>query len=526
MSRDDLFPVVIIGSGLAGLSTAVHLAARDIPVLILEADSEWPGGRLAGGAPDTFEYAGQTWSFNSQHGIHALWGGYDNMTAMFERFLAVELRPSAGEEWINRWGRHVTIVEAGNAVRRAWFPAPLHYLQLLFRPSFMRSITWLDFLSLPGFLVSLMWVTGLDPIEEEIDLDGLMIEEFFRGWTPNLRATFRGLGHSLLAAPSEQITLTAFIAAMRFFTMLRRDVWHLRYLPTNPHDCINIPMVERVRAADGDILYGAHAKSVAQRDDYWLVRFEDTKHGTIRTLEAQHVILAVDPPAAQAILTTSPDTAPAAAQMRFPSAMRNATVRMWYSTTPREGAPGGMFTGDFMVDNFFWLHRIQEDFIAWHEATGGSAIEVHLYVTDDVLRKPDELLIVEAVKEVQTAFPELRGNFVYATVRRNNATQTQFLIPKRGQSLFVDTPWPNLYACGDWVGYKNPALWMERCTITGMAAANHVLRNLGKPPFEIIPPRPPERSARLMGAGVRLGRRLVGQPILSAARTLRGKRQV
>ena len=55
------------------------------------------------------------------------------------------------------------------------------------------------------------------------------------------------------------------------------------------------------------------------------------------------------------------------------------------TSTSRSGAPGGMFTGDFAIDNFFWLHRLHDEFFEWHETTGGSAIEVHFYATDDVL---------------------------------------------------------------------------------------------------------------------------------------------
>ena len=104
MNNDDIFPVVVIGGGLAGLCAALHLAARDVPPLLLEADLEWPGGRLAGGAPDTFAYGGRTWQFGSEHGAHALWGAYDNMRATLDRFIDIALRESEGEEWINRWG--------------------------------------------------------------------------------------------------------------------------------------------------------------------------------------------------------------------------------------------------------------------------------------------------------------------------------------------------------------------------------------------------------------------------------------
>src|SRR5262249_14349155 len=198
------------------------------------------------GEPDTFEYNGRVWSFPSEHGMHALWGGYVNLRATFERFLNVELHESTGEEWINRWRREVRTVEAGRAVRFGWLPAPFHYLSLLLYPRFWRTITPLDFLSLPGFLFSILWTVGLDPIGEGVALDGLMMSEYFRGWTPNLRATFTGLGVNLLAAPAEDITLTGLIAAIRFYTMLRRDAWQPAFLPNNPHKCVLQPLIEYI----------------------------------------------------------------------------------------------------------------------------------------------------------------------------------------------------------------------------------------------------------------------------------------
>jgi len=521
LSHADAFPVVVVGAGLAGLSAASHLAGRGLPVLLMEADSSYAGGRLSGGPAETFEYNGRLWSFDSQHGIHALWGNYDNMRAMLGRFLpTLTLRPCEGEAWINRWGTQVRAVEAGTAVRETWIPAPLHYLQLLLRPRFWTTITPLDFLSLPAFLISLLWVTGIDPLQEELPLNGLTMDDFFRGWTPNLKATFVGLAHSLLAAPSDKISLTAFIAAMRFYTFLRRDSWRLEFFPTNPHTSLIQPLLARIEAAEGKTLFGAYVQSLRPQGGGWQVRFADLTHGGLtRTLEAQHVILAVQPTAARTLLLAGEETRPAAEGLCFPPTLRNATLRLWFSRPPKPGPSAGMFTGDFLMDNFFWLHCMQDEFQEWGQVTGGSAIEVHLYASDAILNKPDSVLLIEGVKEVQTAFPELRGAFVHGSVRRNSATQTQLLIPT-AQTLGVTTPWEGVFACGDWVRYPSPSLWMERATITGMAAANAVLERLGHAPYDILPPRPPEALARLIGGGVRLGRRAFA-PLLAVLRHAR-----
>ncbi|MBN1566073.1 MAG: NAD(P)-binding protein [Anaerolineae bacterium] len=514
---DDVFPVVVIGAGLAGLSAAVHLSARDVPPLVLEADTEWPGGRLSGGAPDTFEHNGRTWSFGSEHGAHALWGGYDNMRAMFERFIDIDLNLSYGEEWINRWGNEVRYVEAGTNVRRSWLPAPLHYLQLLLNPQFWTTITPLDFLSLPGFITSLLWTTAFDPIMEQIDLPGLTIDDYFRFWTPNLKATFRGLGHNLLAAPSEDITLAAFIAAIRFYTLLRRDTWQLGYLPANAHDCVIQPMIDKIEE-NGMVMLGTRAVSLSRNGAYWDIRVEDAKHGGMRSLTAAAVILATEPLAAQTLLLNSPELAARASQITFPPTLRGATARMWFDAQPREGAPGGMFTGDFEIDNFFWLQRIHSEFAAWNEA-GCSAIEVHYYAPDTVYDQPDHMLLVTATTEVLRAFPELRGHFVHGAIRNNGRTQTQFMIPT-AKSLHVESPWPGIYACGDWIGYPSPCLWMERCTVTGMAAANHVLAAHGAEPWAMIPPREPEALPKLMTRVLRLLRRIFG-PVIGLLRRWR-----
>lgn len=515
--NSDLFSVVVIGGGLAGLTAALHLADRGLSPLVIEADHKWAGGRLCGGDPDVFEHQGRTWQFPSEHGAHALWGGYHNMRAMLKRFLHVKLLESSGEEWINRWGNEVRAIEAGNAIRSRWIPAPFHYLQLLFRPRFWGTITPLDFLSLPGFVLSLLWTLGFDPLKEKIDLPGLMLKEYFRGWTPNLKATFTGLGNSLLAANKEAIHLTAFIAAIRFYTMLRRDDWKLEYLSGNADDALIRPMLNGIEERGGGIQFGWRAGKIEKSERGWKLRVEDTRRGITRTIEAATVILAVPPLAGQKLLTESPSLGEETLKMRFPRGVENAAVRLWFDASPRKGSPGGMFTGDFKVDNFFWLHRLHEEFAAWHTEVGGSAIEVHIYGREEMLKLPDRMIVIQATHEVQLAFPELRNHFVYGAVRHNGNTHTEFIVPT-AKSLHVKTPWEGIYACGDWIGYETPALWMERCTVTGIAAANHVLERFGLTAYEILPPSKPELLPRLLGGLIKILRRLFAPLFVRAAR--------
>jgi carotenoid phi-ring synthase / carotenoid chi-ring synthase len=520
---NEQFPVVIIGAGLAGLTAALHLAERGIAPLVLEADQLYAGGRLSGGDPETFAYDGREWSFPSEHGIHALWGGYVNMRATLERFVDVELVASPGEMWINRWGYDVRRIEAGSAVRSRWLPAPFHYLQLLFRPRFWTTITPLDFLSLPGFLVSILLTVGFDPIREKRALDGLLIKEYFGGWTPNLKATFIGLGKNLLAAPKEQISLTAFIAAIRFYTMLNREAWHPYFLPDDSNTALIARMVAKLECLGGRVIYGATAQALQRMDNGWRVRVEDAPKRGMRSVEAEHVILALNAPAAERLLCASEDTADEASKLRFPGGLRTTTVRLWFSKTPTEAGTSGMFTGDFTFDNFFWLDQMQPAFVDWREAAGGSAIELHLYGTDKQNDQSDSVLMRQAQDEVERAYPSVRGSLVHSAIRRNSKTHTEFRVPTV-KSLHVNTPYDGVFACGDWIGYETPSLWMERACTTGIAAANEVLKEYGRPLFALRTPQKADTLARGISGAVYGGRKVLGAPITLLARSLKRRK--
>jgi isorenieratene synthase len=354
---------------------------------------------------------------------------------------------------------------------------------------------------------------GVDPIKEQKAWDGLTLKDYFTGWTPNLKATFKGLGVNLLAAAEENISLTAFIAALRFYTVLRRDSWQMAYYPADGHTSVIAPLAAAIANAGGRLLPGMTALRLRQAPHGWDILCEDA-YGHARAVPARHVILALHAPGAARLLLAGEATQAQAASLIFPGSAASAVVRMWFSKAPREGVQGGMLTGDFAPDNFFWLHRLYDDYRAWHEATGGSAAEVHFYPGQAQAHQGDSHLLVLATAEMQAAFPELRGSFVYGTVRRNSRVHTVFRVPT-ASSLHVATPWDGVFACGDWIGADTPSLWMERAAATGIMAANAVLARCNLPPYPVLQPSPPEPLARALEAALRLGRR--------AFRRLRGR---
>ena len=421
------------------------------------------------------------------------------------------LVPADEEEWIHRQGDWVRRAPTGSAIRHSPIPAPFHYLNLFLRPRFLGMLDFDDFLGGLPVWGGLLWGLGVDPFGEGQPLEGLWLSDLVHGWSPALRYLFIGLTRNGMSGQPEEIPLSGFIAFLRFYTLLRRDAWVFAYLPADGGTCLAEPLAARVRDLGGEIRLDAPVTRLERKTNGWRVVGRDA----ILPYEAGQVILATDSPNAQAILGDD------AADLYWPRGMATAVIRLWFDRAPRTGAEAGMFSGDFVVDNFFWLHRIQDDYIRWHRATGGSAIEVHVYGPPWVLDEPDPVLLARAIADVQSAFPELRGHQVHQTLRRNEATHTLPSLGPADRHLGIETPWPGLFCCGDWVRHPSPAFFLERACVTGIEAANAVLRARGLPPWPLLDPPAPEPLAAFIERLMRRGRRALRRRKRAISRGLR-----
>jgi len=482
---------------MAGLSAALSLAERGLPPLVLEADPHFAGGRVAGGPVVEFEHHNEIWQFRGEHGIHGFWSQYHNLRALLRRHnILPRFNSAIEEEWILAQGGDVRRAAAGSAIRKSLFPAPFHYAMMFLRPRFWTMLGLRDWLSIPLVIGRLFGALSIDPLREGKSLRHLTLEDFCRGWSPALRAFFAGLARSGLSAHPDQVPLDGFIAFLRFYTLLRRDAWRFDYLLDDSGTALIEPMLNRLQVLGGEVILGAQVTRLEREDDAWRIQYDFD--GNPIFSEARRIILAADAPATQRILSDSPDTVEQAHVLTFPIGMATAIVRLWFDAAPRFGPEAGIFTGDFVLDNFFWLHRFQTDFAVWHAATDGSAIEAHIYGPPDLIRQMDAALLAQAQTDVYRAWPELRGHLVHQVLRRNAAAHTLFKIGTTDDWLGTRTPWPGLSACGDWVRHPTPALFLERACVTGIDAANVVLEELGKPPWPIVPHDRPEWLAGLL----------------------------
>lgn len=502
-TRDAPQQVVVIGGGVAGLTAALHLAERGLRPYLIEAEPNHIGGRLRGGPDVTIEHAGRIWHFPGEHGVHGIWSPYLNLKKMLaRRNLLPTLWPSPDEAWIYGDGRRIRRCAIGRAIHTSPFPAPLHYLHLFTRLRFVNMLSPADLLALPRVMGTLLVALAVDPIGEQNPLRGETLAEFTRGWSPRVRSFFAGLARNALAAHPEEAPAAGFIAFLRFYTIARRDTWAFALLPGTGGLCMAEPLAREIQALGGTIRMGTRVTRLERSAGSWQVRLDDQS-----SITAAHVVLALDAPAAAHLLRSSPTTANVAEQLWFPQGVPTAIFRVWFDQRPRTPAPTGIFSGDFTVDNFFWLEQFQPAYAAWSAATGGSALEMHIYGPPEVLAQPDAVLLARAVGDAGRAFPELAGRILHAEVIRNPPTHTLFSVGRADQHLGVETPWPGIVACGDWVAHPTPALYLERAATTGIAAANVVLQAYGYAPWPLHTHLEPEPLARWIGEQLRRFRR-------------------
>jgi isorenieratene synthase len=505
--------VVIIGGGLAGLVAAVHLAERGLSPLLLEADPESLGGRLKTGPTVELKHQGQVWRFPGEHAVHGIWSPYRNFKAVLSRHqILPDFVPAREETWVFGRGQKVRKAPMGSAIRRSLVPAPFHYLQLFLRPRFLNILTLRDIAAMFRVFGSLSSAMAIDPIGEHKALHGMSLADFTAGWSPTLRSFFAGLARNALAGHPEDVPASGFIAFLRFYTLLRRDAWAFSYLPGTGGACIVEPLGQVARRCGTEIRLGARVLAVEPRDGAaepgfrlgapsWRITYQAGNQTCL--VEADRVIVAVDAPAARQLLANSPATAEIAAKLWFPTGVPTAIIRLWFETQPKLIAEAGIFSGDFVMDNFFWLERLQPAYTTWSQATGGSAMEMHIYGPPELLAQPDASLLAQVIVDTYRAFPELRGHLLHSILLRNEATHTLFSVGEPGQHLAIETPWPGMYACGDWVYHPTPALYLERATTTAIAAANATLTSLEAEPWPILAYPEPEWLAGKMEQGLR-----------------------
>src|SRR5215216_1474352 len=354
---------IIVGGGSAALTAALHLAERRLKPLILEAE-ERVGGRLSGREDILLnEYC-----FPNEHGVHGIWSSYVNLKSMLRRHeILPPLVSARDEQWIYHVGNFIGRAPIGSVIRNSKLPAPFHYIQLLLLPQVWWMFDIRDWASLLSVWSTLTMAIAVDPFVEDQPLEGLTFGDALKRWGPAIRSLFLGLTRNGLSTDPDKVPLAGFLAFLRFYTLMRRDAWTFEYFPNGGGEICESLSAE-VKQLGGEIRLKSRVTRVEKSGD-WIAHFN--RDGLAESANASFLILASDSPAAESIFKNSFPSD----KFFFPHGLAHAIIRLWFDTEPRKGPEAGIFSGDFVMHNFFWLHKIYGAYRKWHAETGGSCIE-------------------------------------------------------------------------------------------------------------------------------------------------------
>lgn len=273
----------------------------------------------------------------------------------------------------------------------------------------------------------------------------------------------------------------------------------LRAPPTRPLK----PIPLRREAATGTWIVEAPGGEAPAEDDDGFAR-------------ADFGVVALDLGALQDILPRALALHPSTEGVPFLRTTSVAVLRMRFRTEPgarRWGGPdSGVFAADDFLDNFFALHTMQREF----EAMEDLFLECHVGESDGLGSWDDDDVYDRALRVLDGYFPDegLSGRLDRGRSRllRHERAFTLFAPGDAARTPTTSDPRrPNLLFAGDWVRPDDPrnrSFFMERAAVTGIEAANAILRAIGRPDAVrpiVAPELPP------------LGKAL-GRPLLALAR--------
>jgi predicted NAD/FAD-dependent oxidoreductase len=200
-----------------------------------------------------------------------------------------------------------------------------------------------------------------------------------------------------------------------------------------------------------------------------------------RGIPCSDVIVATHLPGATQILKQSPGVSPGLlAKMGRLRTTPVVVVRLWFK--PEAPIPTDLEAAfvprSTFIDNFFHLNRFDSIY-----NLEGQVIEVHSCRAHDTSK---EQVLDRVFADLETFCPDLKPEFLVDSVVQSHPDV--FTLYSPGASADrpgTDAGVAGLHLAGDWTRSDRPVWMMERGVVSGIAAANRVLRSRGLEPEKI-----------------------------------------
>ncbi len=472
--------VAVLGGGVAGLTAAVTLARRGFEVTLLDKNA-YLGGKL-GSWPVQLTPTRRVWV---SHGFHAFFPHYVNLN----RFLdSLGLRRS-----FKSIGEYAILSAKGPGVSfRELDRTPVFNLFALMRAGVFKLG---DALKAPGRDLYGVFLE-YEHDKTFADFDHLSFADFNRlaQVPPRLKVAFNTFARAFFA-DEDKLSFAELLKSFHFY-YLGQDGGLVYGYPTRDYEPAFLePIRQELSKHGATVRLGQAVKALGKDGQGFSVDGE----------RFDSVVVATDVVGAAAIVGAAQGL-PEPLTTRFGAlrpGQRYGVLRVWIDKDVRKDVPVFVITDrERVLDAVSLYHRLEEDSAEDVKAHGGYVIELHCYAVPEGMER-DELRQA-LLDEVVQFFPELQGFTVQHEVFQLNRDFTAFHRGLYADRPTVETGVPGLVCAGDWVKLPFPAMLLEAACVSGVWAANQLLREAGlrEEPVRSVPlrglmagmPQPPARK--------------------------------
>lgn len=244
--------------------------------------------------------------------------------------------------------------------------------------------------------------------------------------------------------------------------------------------------------AEGRVISGPAKRNLQRlqieqhtKDEVQLVgtKFIDTLSQNSTTINADYYVFATDVPGVKHLFKLSKGEVNQQVSTQVEQlaiADPFAVARFWFDRDfDWEHSNFSSLSGYQLTDSITLYHRIQEQYIAWHQKTGGSVVELHAYCYKEKQFPNQQLLLTTFEQELYEIVPSLKDAIMLHRELVNQKNFSGYPPGSYEERPKTATTVPNLIFAGDWVKMPFPCGLMERAISSGLLAANEILHREG-----------------------------------------------
>lgn len=446
--------VAIIGSGIAGLTSAILLSERGFKVTLYEKEN-YLGGKI-GSWKVKFNDGFET---NIEHGFHAFFRQYYNLREILKKIDSYKYLIPIDDYLIKTHSY-------GEFSFKDISKTPILNI-LSMRKSGIYSFK--DILKNPKFaeLTSLLTYNKNKTFEK---FDNISFKDYADKINlPNeMRLMFTTFSRAFFAEP-QYISMAELIKSFHFYFLSNDNGLIYDVLNDDFSKTFLGPAERFIKMHGGKINLNAAVTGVETTNN----KFEVNKQ------LFDYVIFASDINGTKQIINNS-----SYIKNQYPIfynkinsqkiSQRYAVLRIWMNKRIGDNLPFFVFTdADKILDSVTFYHNMEKESALWAEYNKGGIYELHSYALPNDFNENN--VRGQFLEEFFSYFPELKN---YKILYENLQIKNDFTAFHTG--LYKNRPQPiteisNLYITGDWIKLETPAMLMEASATSAFFAVNDIL---------------------------------------------------